>query len=178
MDAFEKIVAMLLDRDGYWVRTSYRVNLTKGEKRKIGRPSSPRWELDVIAYKPGTNVLLVVECKSYLNSPGVAYAALSGKSETGAERYKLFTNKTLRSVVLSRLVRQLQADGMCSQPPQVHLCLAAGRIRPKDHDKVRRHCEKHGWQLFDREWFRARFNQLARSDYENEVAIVAAKLML
>ena len=51
MDSSENIVAMLLDREGYWVRTTYKVELTKEEKRKIGRPSSPRWERGVIAYK-------------------------------------------------------------------------------------------------------------------------------
>ena len=178
MDAFEKIVAMFLDRDGYWVRTSYKVNLTKAEKRRIDRPSSPRWELDVIAYKPGMDELLVVEYKSYLNSSGVGYESLAGISKDGAKRYKLFTSKTLRSVVLSRLVRQLQDEGLCYRRPNVQLCLAAGRIRPKDREKVRKHCKKHGWQLLDREWFKTRFDQLAGSAYENDVAIIAAKLML
>lgn len=55
MDAFEQIVAMLLDRDGYWTQTSHKVELTKAETVKIGTPSCPRWELDVIAYKPESN---------------------------------------------------------------------------------------------------------------------------
>jgi hypothetical protein len=177
MDSFENIVAMLLDREGYWIRTTYKVELTKPEKQRIGKPSSPRWELDVIAYKPGTNTLLVVECKSYLNSPGVPYDGFSGESPSRAERYKLFTDKTLRSVVLSRLVKQLRKDDTCCKRPKVQLCLAAGNIVPKDHEKIRKHCKKHNWLLFDRQWFRAKFEELAKSRYENEVAIVAAKLM-
>jgi hypothetical protein len=42
MDAFENLVAMLLRRDGYWTATSVKVELTKDEKRAIGRVSSPR----------------------------------------------------------------------------------------------------------------------------------------
>jgi hypothetical protein len=57
------------------------------------------------------------------------------------------------------------------------LCLAAGKIRPNDHEKIRLHCKKHNWGLFDRKWFQEKFAELAKSKYENEVAIVAAKLI-
>jgi hypothetical protein len=44
MDAFEQVVAEILWTQGYWVRTSVKVNLTKAEKVHIDRSSSPRWE--------------------------------------------------------------------------------------------------------------------------------------
>ena len=69
MDSFEQVVATILGRDGYWVRTSVKVALPPDEKREIDRPSAPRWELDVVAYSGSRNELLVVECKSYLVSP-------------------------------------------------------------------------------------------------------------
>ena len=72
MDAFEQLVSEILWMDGYWVRTSVKVDLTKEEKVLIGRPSSPRWELDIVAYSGRDNLLRVVECKSYLDSRGVA----------------------------------------------------------------------------------------------------------
>ena len=73
MDAFEQLVSEILWMEGYWVRTSVKVELTKEEKRLIGRHSSPRWELDIcmMAYKGGENLLRVVECKSYIDSTGV-----------------------------------------------------------------------------------------------------------
>ena len=55
MDSFETLVGSLLEKDGFWVRTSVKVELTAEEKRKIGRPSSPRWELDLVAYKAKSN---------------------------------------------------------------------------------------------------------------------------
>lgn len=177
MNSFENIVAMILDREGYWVKKSYKVELTKEEKRKIGRPSSPRWELDVIAYKPASNLLLVIECKSFLNSPGVGYESFSGRNKKGAERYKLFTDKNLRNVVFSRLVRQLHEKGACRKNPKVQLCLAAGKIRPKDWSKIDSHCKKNDWLLFDADWFRTQFEKLEKSGYEDEPAIIAAKLM-
>ena len=48
MDAFEAVVGEVLRREGYWVQSPYRVDLTKQEKVEIGRPSSPRWELDIV----------------------------------------------------------------------------------------------------------------------------------
>lgn len=70
MDAFEQVVAEILWTQGYWVRTSVKVNLTKAEKMHIDRSTSPRWELDVVAYSAQTNVINVVECKSYFKLAG------------------------------------------------------------------------------------------------------------
>ena len=176
MDAFEQIVAMLLERDGYWVQTSYKVCLTKEEKVRIGIPSSPRWELDVVAYRPKDNVILVVECKSFLNSPGVSYNSFSGKNKKGAKHYKLFTSPKLRRTVFSRLKKQLRKSGQILSYAKVKLCLAAGHIRKGDEEKVRQHCEKKRWGLFDKQWFCQQFDDLAKSAYENDIAIVAAKL--
>ena len=36
MDAFEQVVGEILWREGYWVRTSVKVELTKDDKRAIG----------------------------------------------------------------------------------------------------------------------------------------------
>lgn len=68
--AFEQLVSEILWMEGYWVRTSVKVELTKEEKRLIGRHSSPRWELDIVAYNGRDNLLRVVECKSYFDSVG------------------------------------------------------------------------------------------------------------
>ena len=179
MDAFENIVAGLLEQEGYWVRTSFKVNLTKAEKRKIGRASSPRWELDIVAYKPKSNTILVVECKSFLDSPGVRFAQLAGKEDGRPKRFKLFNETKLRNVVFKRLVLQLHEKGCCRGSAKVRLCLAAGKIaRPPDHAKLKAHFVKKGWLLFDREWIRKQFQAAAKAPYENNVAVVVAKLLL
>jgi len=78
MDAFEQLVSEIIWMDGYWVRTSVKVELTKKEKKAIRRPSSPPWELDIVAYSGRDNLLRVVECESYLDSRGVALRAFDG----------------------------------------------------------------------------------------------------
>lgn len=60
MDAIEHVIATILEREGGWVRITFKVELTKEEKIANDRPSCPRWELDVIGYRPGDNLLQVV----------------------------------------------------------------------------------------------------------------------
>ena len=71
MDYFENVIKTLLEGEGYWVRQSFKVNLTKEEKREVGKYSIPRPEIDLLAYKPNENRLLAFEAKSFLDSPGV-----------------------------------------------------------------------------------------------------------
>jgi hypothetical protein len=103
MESFEQVVAEILWREGYWVRTSVKVELTKDEKHQINLPSAPRWEIDVLAYKARENAILAVECKSYLDSPGVAMKGFDGTSDKAGNRSKLFNKSNIRDVVFSRL---------------------------------------------------------------------------
>ncbi len=123
MDGFESIIAELLETEGYWVRPSFKVELTKAEKRRIGRPSAPRWELDIVAYRGSDSSVLVVECKSYLDSPGVGLSDLKGGRHRS--RYKLFTEPLLRRTVLKRLTKQLVGMGLSAPSPSTQLALAA-----------------------------------------------------
>src|SRR6266566_4927859 len=135
MDAFESLISMLLRHEGYWTTPNFKVKLTPADKKRIGRESSPRWELDLIAYKPSINEVLAVECKSLLDSTGVVFR--NGKFEP-EKHYKLFSETILRSVVLKRLVKQLQKSGACIGSPQVRLCLAMGKIATKtDRDGLK-----------------------------------------
>lgn len=176
MDAFESVVAALLERKGYWTRTSVKVDLTKDEKRQIGRPSTPRWEIDVVAYKGSTNSLLAVECKSLLNSPGVRFSSFLGGSKPGANRYKLFNEEKLRKVVFDRLSAQLVEDGFCPKSPEITLCLVAGHIY-QDAKPIQDHFKKNGWLLWDAEWLRNELEILAKSGYDNTVVAIVSKLL-
>ncbi len=48
MNSFESVVKLILEHNGYWVHSNYKVKLTKGEKRKIGKPSIPTVDLDAV----------------------------------------------------------------------------------------------------------------------------------
>lgn len=178
MDAFEHIVRGILNREGYWTRVGYKVELTKNEKVSIGRPSTPRWEIDILAYKPSSNELLVVECKSYLDSTGVAYESISDSNSRSAKRFKLFTEPMTRTVVLERLKQQLIANQMILPQTRVSLGLAVGKFRSqKDSTLLRALFDKRGWVLFSDEWISEKLNSAAKSGYENDSAIIAAKII-
>ncbi len=177
MDSFEQVVAAVLDREGYWVRTSVKVALSREEKLEIDRPSSPRWELDIVAYSGGRNELLVVECKSFLDSRGVYMTSSDGLNVNEDSRYKLFCDGTLRRVILSRLEKQLPDEGFCPPQTKATLCLAAGKIYG-DPLTLRAIFEKNQWMLFDTAWLTERLQRLAQESYDNSVASVVAKLLL
>ncbi|TKB81921.1 MAG: hypothetical protein E8D45_01380 [Nitrospira sp.] len=171
------MVAAILQRKGYWTQTSVKVDLTKAEKRRIGRHSSPRWELDVVAYKGRSNELLVVECKSFLDSAGVSCEVFQGRSRKGKKRYKLFFEPTLRKVVMSRLKKQLTHAGFCGRRPSVVLALAAGKVKG-DEAWLAEHFSRNHWKLFGPTELRAAIEALQDSGYENSVASVVTKLLL
>lgn len=179
MDAFEQLVSEILWMEGYWVRTSVKVELTKAEKQAIGRPSSPRWELDVVGYRARDNLLQVVECKSYLDSHGVQASAFDGSNPKRAKRYKLFNDAQLRDVVFDRLRQQFTQIGACLDGPEIRLALASGKIRNEaDRVFIRGHFAANGWELWDEPWLRERLSRMAAQGYENQVSAVVAKLLL
>jgi len=179
LDAFEQLVSEILWMEGYWVRTSVKVELTKEEKRLIGRHSSPRWELDIVAYNGRDNLLRVVECKSYFDSVGVRASAIDGSNAEHAKRYKLFNEPELRRVVFGRLCLQLAQTGACRDAPEVRLSLACGKVRNEtDRATIRAHFAAQGWELWDEAWLRERLQRMAQQGYENQVSAVVAKLLL
>lgn len=179
MEAFESIVGMLLEREGYWVRGGFRVQLTHRDKARLNRPNCPRWEVDLLAYKAFSNELLVVECKSYLDSAGVKHSAVFDNGNRDSSRFKLFNDPRLREVVLARLEEQLLSEGLCKRSPSIVLCLAAGKIADGTNaEKLKRDFKKRDWRLFDVEWVRERLRRIAQSRYEDATIAEVAKLLL
>ena len=169
MDHFHKFGAV------FRLNRAIQLKLAK-EKRRIGRPSSPRWELDVVAYKGSSNEILVIECKSYLDSPGVKAEGL--KNGKYKERYKLFNEDKLRKVVFNRLVAQLVESGSCPKDTSVKLYLAAGNVSTiKDREEISEHFKSKGWEFYSDEWIKQELVNLAGSRYENEVSIVTTKIL-
>jgi hypothetical protein len=178
VNAFESVIASLLENDGYWVRSSYKVMLTPEQKKAIGKPSCPRWELDLVAYKAAANELIVIECKSYLDSPGVTHRDFNEAGEYGAARYKLFNDKVLRETVLAQASEQLVTVGACRPSARITLGLAAGKFRNQDDaEKLAALFGTNHWLLLGPDWARERLKKAAAGGYENSVASIVAKLM-
>jgi hypothetical protein len=177
MDSFEGIIASLLERDGFWTRTSVKVELTDDDRRAIGRQFSPRWELDVVGYRGRDHKLLVLECKSFLDSKGVQVRTFKGENSKDEKCYKLFFEDNTREVVLRRLSSQLVASGFCIDSPRVVYGLAAGKIHG-DVAMLEARFQERGWELWTPDNIRNRISRLALGRHENSAASVVAKMLL
>jgi hypothetical protein len=178
MDHFESIVQTLLEAEGYWVRSSYRVDMTKEEKRSVGKPSMPRPEIDLIALHFARNEVLALEVKSFLDSPGVKLADLSKVHDVAEGRYKLFTSKKHREVVLGRLKKDLLKDGAIDESTTIRLGLAAGKIYRGQTVDIRQHLERNDCFFWSPEEIRSKVSALADGAYENNPTSITAKLLL
>ncbi len=177
MNAFEEIVAGLLWQEGYWVNIGYKINLSKVKKTEIGKYSMPRPEIDILAYRVCDNLLLWVECKSYLDSRGVKFQALTGEDVASAERFKIFTKPEYRRIVTEELIKQVEETKLTLPNPSVGYCLVTGRIATDyDREKLHKHFTERGWILYDESWIKKGLERLSKSGYEDDVAIIVAKL--
>ncbi|MEG3155131.1 hypothetical protein [Sphingomonas sp. RB1R13] len=177
MDAFEQLAADIFWNEGYWVRTSVKVDLTREDKERIGKLSSPRWEIDLLAYQPVKNELLALECKSYLDSGGVIAAHFTAGHKL-AGRYKLFHDEQLRTTVLRRLLAQSSARGLCPADAQVRLGLVHGHVTSHNERLLQAIFTRAEGLRFPPAWMRERVVRLAEGGYENSTAAVVAKMLL
>jgi hypothetical protein len=178
MDHFEAVVHTLLEAEGYWVRSSYRVALSKEQKRNTGKPSIPRPEIDLLALHVKRNEVLALEVKSYLDSPGVKLADLAKEHDTAEGRYKLFTSKKYRTIVLDCLKHQLLDVGAINERTNIRLGLAAGKVYQGRSEPLRAHLDAAGCFFWSPEEIRSKVHTLAEGPYENNATTITAKVLL
>ena len=177
MDAFEELVAELFRAKGFWVQRNVKIDLTLAEKRDLNNPSMPRPEIDLVAYQPASNILMAIECKSYLDSQGVHVRDLKPGGRYG-RRYKMFTDAVLRNLVLKNLVEQFTARRMLQGNPEVRLALVYGKGVPSAEPELTEYFEDRGWQLYGPEWLCRCLVTMANQPYDNQMASIVAKLLL
>jgi len=178
MDHFEGLICTLLEAEGYWVRRSFKVNVSKEEKRAIGKHSIPRPEIDILAFRFSENTVIAVEVKSFLDSPGLKLEDLHAEHDVPEGRYKLFTTERYRSIVLARLKQDLIDCGMANARTKVILGLAVGRIHQKRTEQVREFMCSRAMFFWSPEDIKEKVKALADRDYENDPAIMVAKVLL
>ena len=176
MDAFEHIVARIFENRGYWVKIGYKVELSAAEKRKLGNPNMPRPEIDVLAYKPGSQELLLIECKGF--SVGVDYASLSNPKSRNAYRFRFFHHDALFKAVVNQLERQLTFKNSLAKGKRlVKLCLVPAAIRGDDEGKLRALFDKKGWGFYSPQWLLKELESFRERGYENDVVTFVVKLL-
>ena len=178
MDYFETLIKTLLEHEGFWIRQSFKVNLTKQEKRDIGKPSIPRPEIDILSYNPKDDRIIAFEAKSFLDSLGVKLIDLEQSFKIPEGRYKLFTCDNYRSIVFNRLKHDLIDLGLCTQNTRIDLGLAAGNVYQSKSEIIRLMFQKRGWAFLSPEDIRDKVTNLVSKGYENEPSIITAKILM
>jgi hypothetical protein len=187
MDSFESIIATLLEAEHYWVRRSFKVNVTKEEKRQVNKHSIPRPEIDLLALDFSNNKAIAFEVKSFLDSPGVRLTDLQREHPVQEGMYKLFTSRGYRDVVLARLKQDLIDHGMANSKTTVALGLVAGKVYQKKSEApmtqiklMKDFLEKSNFVFWSPEDIKRRIEALAKpeSGYQNDPAIITAKILM
>jgi len=179
MDQFEFIVKTLLEAEGYWVRQSQKVELTREEKVKLENPYMPRPEIDLVAYKVTDNTVLVMEVKSYLDSgAGVTLNDIKNNTEKAVGGYKLLTCEPYREQVLKSLRSQLLEAGLIGKETRFKFGLALGHVKDKQAAEIRNYLEGIGWEFWSQQDIRKKVEALADRGYENSAVVLTAKILL
>jgi hypothetical protein len=178
MDHFENIVRILLEREGYWVVSSFKVNLTKEEKAATGKHTIPRPEIDLVAYRPKDGFVLALEVKSYLDSSGVCAKDLLEKHDVMKGRYKLFTSDRYQSIVINRLSLDLVELGFLKTKIPIKLGLAAAKVRNNDNKAIVELMEGKGWFYWSPELIKQKIIALTKDGYENEAVYIVTKILM
>lgn len=160
------------------MRQSFKVNLTKEEKRQIGKPSIPRPEIDLLALHFARNEVLAFEANSFLDSPSVRLANLRECHDVPEGRYKLFTCEPYRTIVFTRLLADLVSCGMAGPQAKVSFGLAAGRVYQGPCNAIREFLNQKNWLFWSPQDVKSKVTALAKQDYENDATIITAKILL
>ena len=178
MESFEEIVKVLFEEDNYWVRQSEKINLTKEEKKKTGKPSIPRPEIDLVALNQSENHILVLEVKSFFDSPGVRLSELDIEYNKATGKYKLFTNKNYWTIVLSRLKKDFIKQGMADKKTRFTLGLVAVNVYQNKTEEIRKLFNEKGWFFLGPDEIKDRVLALAKKGYQNSPIFMTAKILM
>lgn len=170
-----------MEQKGFWVRGGVNVPLTKEEKVKIGKPSAPRPEIDLIAYSLPENTLYLLEVKSYLDSNGVVINDLLVEDQAVQEgRYKLLTSENYRRVVESGLVKDLTALGLLDEKVNVKYGLIAGNVASGEaiSELLRNVFQKKGWFYWGPKEVALMLGEFNERGYEDDEVTIAIKVIM
>jgi len=178
MDSFETIVAQLLIEDGFWVMTSIKVDLTKEEKKKINKPTTPRPEIDIIAFNLKNNTLFLIEVKSFLDSRGVVLNELQKKSDIQKGRYKLLTSDKYRNIISKRLFEDLSKKGLINTKTKISYGLIAGNVYQNKEVEIKEYFNNKKWLFWGPSEIKSKVINLSLKGYENNPVTIASKIIL
>ena len=152
-EAFEDIVAVLLEADGYWVKRNVKIQIPSAQVVTLGLRNGA-CELDLVALRlKEPQEVLVVECKSFGRSGGVDWKTFAPPTPpvTRKHRYRLFWDYAFQASITGLL----NTNGVTPSLPHVY-CLASAATQASSHAQIQAHLHARGMRLFDRAWLMQR----------------------
>ena len=177
MDSFEEIAGLLLINDKYWVRHSVKVYLTKEEKIKINKPSTPRPEIDIVAFDVINNTVFLIEVKSFIDSGGVVYEKVVENNKFPTGKYKILTSKLYQDTIISRLKNDWISADLINKKTKFSFGLIAGNIYKNKEDELIKHFNKNNWFFWGPTIIKQKLIELSKKGYENSTITIVTKLM-
>lgn len=179
MDYFESICKSLLERDGYWVYQSFKVNLSPDQKRQISdtKTTIPRPEIDLLALNTIRKEVIAFEAKSFFDSTGVHYAELNSCYKIPEGRYKLFTCPSYQKIVFDQLKTDLIDKKLITEDYFVRLGLIAGNVKKGDSDRIQELFDFMKWKFWSPTLVKEKVLALADEGYENNPVVITAKIL-
>lgn len=177
MDAFESIVAIFLDSMGYWVKQSVKVTISKEEKKLIGSSAMPTPEIDLVAYNPKKDELILIEVKSFLDSGGVEEGGVKGTNEKTKSRYRLLNNATYQNIISNKLRQLFIEKGFITQSTVIKYALAAGNVDPKSYTEIKNYLDQKGYYFYEPSEIQKAILKLQSSVYLNDSVTMTVKLL-
>lgn len=147
MEAFEHVVKVFLEGQGYAVTNNIKFPITREIVKKDGRRENQThgYEVDIVAAK-GTELLLA-SVKSFLGSRGVTRQGFSGLADpskpTDFGAYRMFNDRDVRDGILR------QASSRYGYSTRdIKWALFVGRFLSRDEDAIRGHLAQAGIRVF------------------------------
>lgn len=181
MDAFELISAQLLQEEGFWTIVNYKIDITKEiAKNQLKKPTMPRPEVDILAYKRGT--IYLIEVKSYIDSKGVQAKSILTKKNTLLSsihgRYKLFTWKAYRKILPKLVKNDLRKKGLINNSRvKIKYGLIAGKFSGTSEIILKKYFNSHGWLIWGPVEIKNKVENLITKGYENNVMTILSKIL-
>ncbi|MEM6644110.1 MAG: hypothetical protein AAF616_14105 [Bacteroidota bacterium] len=176
MNSFEEVSKHLLEIDGYWVKASVRVDISPEDKKRLEKPSMPRPEIDLVAFKPLENTLFLIECKSYFDSAGVVYENLYTRN-LEKDRYKILTWGEYQKVVSETLKLDFVDHGLINSSTKIGFGLIAGKIKNGDEESIRKLAKERDWKFWGPNELYKLAKKMSRDGYADNPYHILAKII-
>lgn len=176
MEAFEHIVKVFLESQGYVVTTNIKFPVwIKTKKAKYEEYQTHGYEVDIVGAK--SNALLLGSVKSFFGSIGVNRQGFRGIADTSKGThyswYKIYNEPEIRNGILKGAERKYKYP-----PEQIQLCLFVGNFRSGDEDLITTHLNEKQIEVYNLQRIVGGLLEVTKSKtYINDPVVVTIKAL-